>query len=217
MNRNLYLTNNKDVKKFIKNSYLFFLLIIILVSKNFIFSLLKPKYEYDENIIISSLYTQIEKINLIKNYSYKDIITYAKVINNNVYAFRNELKIACDTENISKNDIVVYDKYLIGIVKNIYKNFAIVKLITNNSFQLQGYGKNEDGILKYNDNNLIFSTNENLNIGDEIYISNLSGYNEKIVVGTVNNIVYMPDKMYEIKTYNLNNLDYLVVLSKDKR
>lgn len=205
------------MKKFIKNSYLFFLLIIILVSKNLIFSLLKPKYEYDENIIISSLYTQIEKINLIKNYSYKDIITYAKVINNNVYAFRNELKIACDTENISKNDIVVYDKYLIGIVKNIYKNFAIVKLITNNSFQLQGYGKNEDGILKYNDNKLIFSTNENLNIGDEIYISNLSGYNEKIVVGTVSNIVYMPDKVYEIKTYNLNNLDYLVVLSKDKR
>lgn len=205
------------MKKFIKNSYLFFLLIIILVSKNFIFSLLKPKYKYDESIVISSLYTQIEKINLIKNYSYKDIITYAKVINNNVYAFRNELKIACDTENISKNDTVVYDKYLIGIVKNIYKNFAIVKLITNNSFQLQGYGKNEDGILKYNDNKLIFSTNENLNIGDEVYISNLSGYNEKIVVGTVSNIVYMPDKVYEIKTYNLNNLDYLVVLSKDKR
>lgn len=205
------------MKKFIKNSYLFFLLIIILVSKNFIFSLLKPKYKYDESIVISSLYTQIEKINLIKNYSYKDIITYAKVINNNVYAFRNELKIACDTENISKNDTVVYDKYLIGIVKNIYKNFAIVKLITNNSFQLQGYGKNEDGILKYNDNKLIFSTNENLNIGDEVYISKLSGYNEKIVVGTVSNIVYMPDKVYEIKTYNLNNLDYLVVLSKDKR
>ncbi len=205
------------MKKFIKNSYLFFLLIIILVSKNFIFSLLKPKYKYDESIVISSLYTQIEKINLIKNYSYKDIITYAKVINNNVYAFRNELKIACDTENISKNDTVVYDKYLIGIVKNIYKNFAIVKLITNNSFQLQGYGKNEDGILKYNDNKLIFSTNENLNIGDEVYISNLSGYNEKIVVGTVSNIVYMPDKVYEIKTYNLNNLDYLVILSKDKR
>lgn len=205
------------MKKFIKNSYLFFLLIIILVSKNFIFSLLKPKYKYDESIVISSLYTQLEKINLIKNYSYKDIITYAKVINNNVYAFRNELKIACDTENISKNDTVVYDKYLIGIVKNIYKNFAIVKLITNNSFQLQGYGKNEDGILKYNDNKLIFSTNENLNIGDEVYISNLSGYNEKIVVGTVSNIVYMPDKVYEIKTYNLNNLDYLVVLSKDKR
>lgn len=205
------------MKKFIKNSYLFFLLIIILVSKNFIFSLLKPKYKYDESMVISSLYTQIEKINLIKNYSYKDIITYAKVINNNVYAFRNELKIACDTENISKNDTVVYDKYLIGIVKNIYKNFAIVKLITNNSFQLQGYGKNEDGILKYNDNKLIFSTNENLNIGDEVYISNLSGYNEKIVVGTVSNIVYMPDKVYEIKTYNLNNLDYLVVLSKDKR
>ena len=157
------------------------------------------------------------KINVIKSYDYKDNITYAKVINNNVYAFRKELKLVCDTKNISKNDLVIYDKYLIGTVKNVYKDFIIVKMITNNDFIIQGFGKNEDGILKYNDNKLIFSSNENLNINDEIYISNLSGYNEKIVLGTIEGIIYTPEKVYEVKPYDVNNLDYVVVLSRNKQ
>ena len=206
MNRNLYLTNNKDVKKFINNSYLFLILFIILISKNFIFSLFKPRYTFNESILLSSLYEQINKINIIKGYDYKDNITYAKVINNNVYAFRKELKLICDTKNISKNDLVVYDKYLIGTVKNIYKDFII-----------EGFGKNELGILKYDDNKLIFSSNENLNINDEIYISNLTGYNEKIVLGTIKGIIYTPEKVYEIKPVDINKIDYLVVLSRNKQ
>ncbi len=67
MNRNLYLTNNKDVKKFINNSYLFLILFIILISKNFIFSLFKPRYTFNESILLSSLYEQINKINIIKD------------------------------------------------------------------------------------------------------------------------------------------------------
>ena len=98
MNRNSYLTNNKDVKKFINNSYLFLILFIILISKNFIFSLFKPRYTFNESVLVSSLYEQINKINIIKGYDYKDNITYAKVINNNVYAFRKELKLICDTK-----------------------------------------------------------------------------------------------------------------------
>ena len=202
MNRNLYLTNNKDVKKFINNSYLFLILFIILISKNFIFSLFKPRYTFNESILLSSLYDQINKINIIKGYDYKDNITYAKVINNNVYAFRKELKLICDTKNISKNDLVIYDK-----------DFIIVKMITNNDFIIQGFGKNELGILKYDDNKLIFSSNENLNINDEIYISNLTGYNEKIVLGTIKGIIYTP----EIKPVDINKIDYLVVLSRNKQ
>lgn len=217
MNRNSYLTNNKDVKKFINNSYLFLILFIILISKNFIFSLFKPRYTFNESILVSSLYDQINEIDVIKNYDYKDNITYAKVINNNVYAFRKELKLVCDTTYISKNDLVIYNKYLIGIVKNIYKDFIIVKLITNNDFIIQGFGKNELGILKYDENKLIFSSNENLNINDEIYISNLSGYNEKIVLGTIKGIIYTPEKVYEVKPYDVNKIDYVVVLSRNKQ
>ena len=65
----------------------------IIISKNFIFSLFKPRYTFNESILLSSLYEQINKINIIKGYDYKDNITYAKVINNNVYAFRKELKL----------------------------------------------------------------------------------------------------------------------------
>ena len=119
--------------------------------------------------------------------------------------------------NISKNDLVIYDKYLIGTVKSIYKDFIIVKMITNNDFIIQGFGKNELGILKYDDNKLIFSSNENLNINDEIYISNLTGYNEKIVLGTIKGIIYIPEKAYEIKPVDINKIDYLVVLSRNKQ
>ena len=102
-------------------------------------------------------------------------------------------------------------------VKNIYKDFIIVKMITNNDFIIQGFGKNELGILKYDDNKLIFSSNENLNINDEIYISNLTGYNEKIVLGTIKGIIYTPEKVYEIKPVDINKIDYLVVLSRNKQ
>ena len=90
-------------------------------------------------------------------------------------------------------------------------------MITNNDFIIQGFGKNELGILKYDDNKLIFSSNENLNINDEIYISNLTGYNEKIVLGTIKSIVYTPEKVYEIKPVDINKIDYLVVLSRNKQ
>ena len=103
------------------------------------------------------------------------------------------------------------------MVKSIYKDFIIVKMITNNDFIIQGFGKNELGILKYDDNKLIFSSNENLNINDEIYISNLTGYNEKIVLGTIKGIIYTPEKVYEIKPVDINKIDYLVVLSRNKQ
>ena len=73
------------------------------------------------------------------------------------------------------------------------------------------------GILIYDDNILIFSSNEYLNINDEIYISNLTGYNEKIVLGTIKGIVYTPEKVYEIKPVDINKIDYLVVLSRNKQ
>ena len=85
MNRNLYLTNNKDVKKFINNSYLFLIRFIILISKNFIFSLFKPRYTFNESILLSSLYEQINKINIIKDYDYKDNITYDLDVDYDIY------------------------------------------------------------------------------------------------------------------------------------
>ena len=41
--------------------------------------------------------------------------------------------------------------------------------------------------------------------------------NEKIVLGTIKGIIYTPEKVYEIKPVDINKIDYLVVLSRNKQ
>ena len=57
-----------------------------------------------------------------------------------------------------------------------------------------------------------------ININDLVFVSSLTGFNEKILIGYVDKINYDPNKIsnnYIIKFNNLNNLDYVVILSKD--
>lgn len=210
------------MKLFIKNSYLFIIFFIILLSKNFIFSLFKPKCNINyENMYTLSLEKEIENINIIKNNNYKTFFTYGKVINNNIYKFKEEIKVSCDTSNIKKNDLIIKDDYLIGIVKNVYKDYIIGLLITSKDFIITGTINNEYTVIK-NEDNLLKATlipiDKKININDKVYVSSLTGFNEKILIGYVDKINYDPNKIsnnYIIKFNNLNNLDYVVILSKD--
>ena len=210
------------MKLFIKNSYLFIIFFIILLSKNFIFSLFKPKCNINyENMYTLSLEKEIENINIIKNNNYKTYFTYGKVINNNIYKFKEEIKVSCDTSNIKKNDLIIKDDYLIGIVKNVYKDYIIGLLITSKDFIITGTINNEYTVIK-NEDNLLKATlipiDKKININDKVYVSSLTGFNEKILIGYVDKINYDPNKIsnnYIIKFNNLNNLDYVVILSKD--
>lgn len=210
------------MKLFIKNSYLFIIFFIILLSKNFIFSLFKPKCNINyENMYTLSLEKEIENINIIKNNNYKTFFTYGKVINNNIYKFKEEIKISCDTSNIKKNDLIIKDDYLIGIVKNVYEEYIIGLLITSKDFIITGTINNEYTVIK-NEDNLLKATlipiDKKININDKVYVSSLTGFNEKILIGYVDKINYDPNKIsnnYIIKFNNLNNLDYVVILSKD--
>lgn len=210
------------MKLFIKNSYLFIIFFIILLSKNFIFSLFKPKCNINyENMYTLSLEKEIENINIIKNNNYKTYFTYGKVINNNIYKFKEEIKVSCDTSNIKKNDLIIKDDYLIGIVKNVYKDYIIGLLITSKDFIITGTINNEYTVIKNEDNLLkatLISIDKKININDKVYVSSLTGFNEKILIGYVDKINYDPNKIsnnYIIKFNNLNNLDYVVILSKD--
>lgn len=210
------------MKLFIKNSYLFIIFFIILLSKNFIFSLFKPKCNVNyQNMYTLSLEKEIENINIIKNNNYKSYFTYGKVINNNIYKFKEEIKVSCDTSNIKKNDLIIKDDYLIGIVKNVYKDYIIGLLITSKDFIITGTINNEYTVIK-NADNLLMATlipiDKKININDKVYVSSLTGFNEKILIGYVDKINYDPNKIsnnYIIKFNNLNNLDYVVILSKD--
>lgn len=168
-----------------------------------------------------SLEKEIENINIIKNNNYKTYFTYGKVINNNIYKFKEEIKISCDTSNIKKNDLIIKDDYLIGIVKNVYKDYIIGLLITSKDFIITGTINNEYTVIK-NEDNLLMATlipiDKKININDKVYVSSLTGFNEKILIGYVDKINYDPNKIsnnYIIKFNNLNNLDYVVILSKD--
>lgn len=210
------------MKLFIKNSYLFIIFFIILLSKNFIFSLFKPKCNVNyQNMYTLSLEKEIENINIIKKNNYKTYFTYGKVINNNIYKFKEEIKVSCDTTNIKKNDLIIKDDYLIGIVKNVYKDYIIGLLITSKDFIITGTINNEYTVIKNKDNLLmatLIPVDKNININDLVFVSSLTGFNEKILIGYVDKINYDPNKIsnnYIIKFNNLNNLDYVVILSKD--
>ena len=168
-----------------------------------------------------SLEKEIENINIIKNNNYKTYFTYGKVINNNIYKFKEEIKVSCDTSKIKKNDLIIKDDYLIGIVKNVYKDYIIGLLITSKYFIITGTINNEYTVIK-NADNLLMATlipiDKKININDLVFVSSLTGFNEKILIGYVDKINYDPNKIsnnYIIKFNNLNNLDYVVILSKD--
>lgn len=200
------------MKKFIKNSYLFLILFILILSKNFIFSMFKPKNIKCNDIIINSYIDEIEKINTIKNNNYKTNITYGKIISNNIYNFKNEILLACDTKKVNINDLVIDNNFLVGKVIKKNKKYVNVMLLSNANFQIIARVNNNDYLIKNYENKL--SLFDNANINDEVYVSPLSGYNEKIIIGIIDKYYFTPDKVFNInykKSYN----NYLVILSKD--
>lgn len=212
VNKNLVKVNNKNVKKFIKNSYLFLILFILILSKNFIFSMFKPKNIKCNDTIISSYIDQIEKINNIKNNNYKTNVTYGKIISNNIYNFKNEILLACDTTMVNINDLVIDNNFLVGKVIKKNKKYVNVMLLSNANFQIIARVNNNDYLIKNYENKL--SLFDSVNLNDEVYVSPLTGFNEKIIIGTIDKYYFTPDKVFNInykKSYN----NYLAILSKD--
>lgn len=172
----------------------------------------KPKNIKCNDTVISSYIDEIEKINTIKNNNYKTNITYGKIISNNIYNFKNEILLACDTEKVNINDLVVDDNFLVGKVIKKNKKYVNVMLLSNANFQIIGRVNNNDYLIKNYENKL--SLFDSVNLNDEVYVSPLTGYNEKIIIGTIDKYYFTPEKVFNInykKSYN----NYLVILSKD--
>lgn len=206
------------MKSFIKNSYLFFLLFALLLSKNFIFSLFKnsEKVNY-ESMYSLSLEKEIENISLIKNFNYKDAFTYGKIFNRNIYYVKNEMKVICDSSLVKVGDLVLNGNYLIGKVKKVFDGFAIIENINNKNFIIQGKINDEYVILENSKNGLSFKTYNKYEVGSTIFVSNLMGYNENIIIGKIIKNEINPSTLennYIIKTKNIDN-NYVVILSKD--
>ena len=208
------------MKMFIKNSYLFLIFFILLLSKNFLISLFIPKKEINiENIYIKKLEKELTDLKKIDNLDYYDNFIYGKVLYQNPYKFNEEVIISIKADNISKNAYVITNEGLLGIVDKVYHNFIIVKILTSQKTLLQVKINDCYGLLKYNKSLVVTNISNycNVKINDNVYTSNLGYLDEEILVGKVTNIIEDENEItnnYLIEpAVNFNNLNYVVVIS----
>ena len=210
------------MKVFIKNSYLFLIFFILLIIKPFLYGLLSPKEKIEiTNLYVNKLENEIKNIKIIDNIFLNTKGVYGKVLYQNPYKFIDELVIATNTDNINKNNYVINDKGLIGIVDKIYQNQVIVKMLTSKDILLQIRVNNCYGLLSY-DKKLIISNINNycqINPEDEVFTSNLGYQDEEVLIGKVGTIYIDSNRLiykYEVNpVVDFNNLNYVVILSSD--
>jgi len=209
------------MKVFIKNSYLFLIFFILLLSKDYLLGFLSfPSFTYIDKYS-KSLEKEIENINVIKNNNYKTSFSYAKVLWQNPYKFNEEITILIENK-IFVNDYVVNKQGLVGYVSKVYENYATVDLITSKSAIFQVKINECYGLLKFEKSLVVTGINSycKVNKGDLVYTSSLGFYNEKILVGSIKDIKYDENKIENTlliePAANLNELSYLLVLSKEK-
>ena len=206
--------------KLIKNSYLFMIFFVLLLSKNFLISLFIPKDTININSYTKSLENNLEELS--NNLIIKQNYYLGKVLYQNPYKFNREIIIAINTDNLDINNYVISNNYLIGTINKKYKNFIIVKLLTSNDTLLQVKINNCYGLLKYQNNALIVSNISdycNINIDMDVYTSNLGYLDDEILIGRVKNIIYDENNItndYIIMPYaNFNYLNYVYVITKE--
>ena len=168
----------------------------------------------DSSILLNELE---QTLDIAKDNNY--IIT--KVLYRNIYDFKEELTIYKGKDyNINNKSAVVNNDGLVGIIKHSYKSKSIVQLITNKNTEISVKINNSYGILKSNNRGLYVSNitnNEIINNGDAVYTSGIGNLPGGILIGYVNDIKYdklgIEQVLYIKPSVNLDNLDYLMVIS----
>lgn len=201
--------NNINMKKIIKNSRIFLIFICLFLSKSFLYGLLSPKEEVVlDDIYIQKLEKELNDIQIIKGVFTKTDGVYGKVMYQNPYKFNEELIVATQSDDIEVGSYVINNEGLIGLVKNVYKNFVVVRMLTSKDIIMQIKVNDCYGLLKQNKITNI-SDKCVIENGDSVYTSDLNIRDEIIKIGTIHN--------NEIDlNINYNNLNYVIILTGDK-
>ena len=209
------------MNKFIKESYLFLILFVIIVLKEPIYKLINIEdnvYNKLECEFLKQDYDKLLEFNSIDvNYDYK--FTNSYIIYKDIYDYLNEITIRGGADKGFDKYPVIYDNTLVGIIDKVNKNSSIVKLVTNKDSKISVKINEEIGVLENIKGSLIvsdISNYSNINIGDMVYTSGLGTTHENIYIGLVKDIK-LDDKGIEksiLVDYSLNikDIDYVTVL-----
>ena len=192
-----------------KNAYIIILLILYLLflcqdhllgfldnTDNLMSSIYDEKLTYYQNE-----YEEMQKLLSIEVLDYQAI--YSKVILRDIYAFYDEITIGKGRyDGVSKGDLVVNEKGVIGLVKSVNNHTSIVELLTNSNIELSVKINQSYGILTSVDNEIIVKNvklDDEIKVGDFVTTSGLTSVPGEILVG----------KVSEIKTDTLG-LEYIL-------
>ena len=192
-----------------KNAYIIILLILYLLflcqdhllgfldnTDNLMSSMYDEKLAYYQNE-----YEEMQKLLNIEVLDYQAI--YSKVILRDIYAFYDEITIGKGSyDGVSKGDLVVNEKGVIGLVKSVNNHTSIVELLTNSNIELSVKINQSYGILTSVDNEIIVKNvklDDEIKVGDFVTTSGLTSVPGEILVG----------KVSEIKTDTLG-LEYIL-------
>lgn len=213
--------------KILKNSWIFIILILLLLFKENIYKIFYPQ-QYEFNYLKENElnYYKNEYLKVLDKYDIKDFSAndyiYSKVIYRNIYDFYNKLVITKGKDyKINKNSAVVTNKSLVGLIDKVNKNSSDVILLYNNKFKLSVKINDIYGILESKNNELIVSnilSDSNVNVNDIVSTSGLTDIPENIPVAIVESVTLSKDKLSKkIKVKEISNLkdiDYLMIINK---
>lgn len=212
-----------------KKVYIISLLIIgiLLILRDYLDILfIEKNRNINDLVFINEYYNSIENdyhelLSKIGMDSYTDLnVIMSKIKYRNIYDFNNTITIYKGyKEGIKKNDLVLDEVGLIGVVKNTFSHTSIVELITSPNSHISVRVNNTFGILK-NVSNKLYITNmsnyDTVSVGDPIYTSGIGNLKGNIYIGKVMEIEISNNELekYALVDYasNINNINYVYII-----
>ena len=161
------------------------------------------RYLTNENIKLKEEYNKL--LDFKNNIKFENNYIITNLYKNN-YSF-DKLLINGDDYNI--NDEVINERGLIGYISKINKNYSEVEYLYNTTMPVKI--NNEYGKIIGNDEdkNIIVSDIKDVNLNDKVYSINNT---------YIGNVINIKDenltKIITVKGINLDNLDYVIVVSR---
>ncbi len=204
----------------IKNNYLFLVVFLIIILKEPLYKLF-----YLENNIYNSTRCEFleQDYNKLLEFSQIDYIYESDYFNSivlykDIYNYLNEITIRGGKDENLKNNPVLYDNTLVGIIDSSTESTSVVKLVTNKDFKISVKINNAIGVLNGNLQVNDINNYSEINIGDKVYTSGLGNIKENIYIGKVKDITLDSKNIEKIVTveYDLNikDIDYVQILKE---